>query len=77
MLDNVILMDSYRPRPERTDNAHQEMLTNADVRMLRQLVSWAEFLAEVAEHFEEPLHPDDRKKVLNMLAVKDDHPIQL
>jgi hypothetical protein len=52
------------------------MVANADVNMLRRISSWADCLAEIAEHFSEPLHPDDRKKALNVLGVIDDQPLE-
>lgn len=75
MSADVILLDSFRPRRENT--THDQLVMMADVRMLHQISSWAECLAEIAEHFEEPLHPDDRKKALNCLAVINDHPLEL
>lgn len=72
----LVHLDSYRPRRESAHDAHEQMVMSADVRMLHQISSWAECLAEIAEHFEEPLHPDDRKKALNVLAVVRDHPLE-
>lgn len=74
-MGELILLDSFRPRRE--SDTHEKMILSADVRMLRQISSWAECLAEIAEHFEEPLHPDDRKKALNMRAIQDDQPLEL
>lgn len=75
-MGELILLDSHRPRRESAHDTHDQMIMTADVRMLRQISSWAECLAEIAEHFDEPLHPDDRKKALNVLAVVHDHPLQ-
>lgn len=77
MLDNVVMLDSYRPRVESVHDEHDQMVMTADVRMLRQIASWAECLAEIAEHFDEPLHPSDRKKALNALAVVNGHPLEM
>ena len=74
-MGDLIHLDSFRPRGE-TVASHSQMVMNADVNMLRRISSWADCIAEIAEHFEEPLHPDDRKKALNVLAVIDGQPLE-
>ena len=75
-MGELIHLDSFRPRGE-TVADHSQMVMNADVNMLRRISSWAECLSEISEHFEEPLHPSDRKTALNMLALIDGQPVQL
>lgn len=76
-MGELILLDNYRPRRESPRNAGEYMAMTADVRMLHQISSWAECIAEIAEHFEEPIHSDDRRDALQILAVIRKQPLEL